>query len=129
MLNIFLVWFEGVIRNISGPLGRKIRYSYYKRRLFFCGNNVIIDEGVYFDNPKSITIQKNVWIDRNTILTAGPFNKNSRKHKVKGEILIPMGELHIMEGAHIAPFTLIQAHGGVRIGKNVTIIYILNSVI
>ena len=82
MRNLLSLWFQGYIRNISGPLGRKIRYKYYRKRFLVCGKNVVIDEGVYFDNPKLISIKDNVWIDRNTVLTAGAFDKSSRKFKL-----------------------------------------------
>jgi len=121
MLNQLLLLFEGLIRNIGGALGRKIRYKYYKKRLEGCGENVIIEEGVYFQNPKDIKLSNNVWIDKQAILIAGAFNSKDRKYFQKGESIIPWGKLLIADGVHIAPQTIIQAHGGLSIGKNVTI--------
>ena len=113
--------FESLIRNIGGSIGRKIRYSYYKRRFESCGSNVIIEEGVFFQNPNFMTFGSNIWIDKNSILIAGPFDNSKRKFKVKGDIKIPFGNLILSDGIHIAPFSLIQSHGGVFIGRNVTI--------
>jgi acetyltransferase-like isoleucine patch superfamily enzyme len=115
--------FESVIRNIDGSFGRRLRAFHYRRRLGACGKNVIIDAGVYFQNPKHIFIQDNVWIDRYAILIAGPFTASSRKFQAKQNEYYKgdTGNLSISSGVHIAPQSLIQAHGGVHIGKNVTI--------
>jgi acetyltransferase-like isoleucine patch superfamily enzyme len=118
---VFLELVESSIRHIGGPVGRKIRIWYYDKRLKSCGENCVIEEGVYITNPHLITLGNNVWIDKNTMLIAGAFDKNSRQYKEKGNRQIPWGELHIGKGCHIAPFSLIQAHGGVQIGENVTI--------
>jgi acetyltransferase-like isoleucine patch superfamily enzyme len=114
-------WFEGWLRNISGPIGRRLRLSYYRKRLKACGKGCVIEEGVHFTNPHYISLGDNVWIDKNTLLIAGAFDSTNRKYAVKGEETINWGELTIADGCHIAPFSLIQAHGGVSIGKHVTI--------
>lgn len=121
MGRIFREFFESWLRPLGGPIGRKLRIWYYRKRLKACGENCVIEEGVYITNPHLITFGNNVWIDKNTILVAGAFDKNSRQFKEKGNKQIPWGELHIGEGCHIAPFSLIQAHGGVQIGNNVTV--------
>ncbi|MFN3785618.1 MAG: acyltransferase [Thiothrix sp.] len=110
---------RGAIRNISGSVGRKIRYWYYSRRLGGCGKNVIIDEGVIIQGSRDIYLGDNVWIDRYCILMAGkvPLEPNAKVHNnpnyQHGE-----GELHIGNNVHITPYSLIQAHGGVQIGNN-----------
>ncbi len=53
-----------VITNISGNVGRKIRYLYYSKRFKKCGKNVLIDEGVIIQNPEWISIGNDVWIDK-----------------------------------------------------------------
>ncbi|MDI1323222.1 MAG: hypothetical protein PSV36_10765 [Algoriphagus sp.] len=121
MLEQLVLFYEGLIRNIGGGLGRKVRYQYYKKRLARCGENVNIEEGVYFENPKDIELSNNIWIDKQAILIAGAFNSVNRKYHQKGESIIPWGKLLIDDGVHLAPQTVIQAHGGLRIGKNVTI--------
>jgi galactoside O-acetyltransferase len=112
---------ESLIRNIGGAIGVKIRYMYYKKQLHSCGSNVVIEEGVYFENLKSISLGNNIWIDKYAILIGGAFNSNNRKYFQKGEIVIEWGDLIIDDGVHLAPFSLIQAHGGVKIGRDVTI--------
>lgn len=113
------LWIEFSIRNLPGGIGRKIRYYYYKLRLAKCGKNVVIDVGVIIQNPKSIYIGDNVWIDKNVILIAGKLKKGRKKmQKENSDYSFLEGELHIHKNVHIAPFVLIQAHGGVSIGEN-----------
>lgn len=105
---------------MPGTLGRKLRYWYYKKKLKKCGKNVIIDEGVIIQNPKWISIGNNVWIDKYCILIAGKANlegmlvKRIKNHNFEGQ----EGELIIGSNVHIAPFCLIQAHSGLKIGNN-----------
>lgn len=121
MSNHFCKLVESFIRPISGGIGRRLRYMYYRKKFKSCGENVIIDEGVYFENIHTISVGSNVWIDKNTILLGGAFNSDGRKVYKTGENKIPWGDLLLGNGVHIAPFSLIQSHGGVSIGENVTI--------
>lgn len=121
MLRVLKQILESLIRNIGGPIGRKIRYFYYRSQFYSCGNNVIIEEGVFFENPNKMVIGDNIWIDKNVILIAGAFNENDRNYYEKGINKIRWGELIISNRVHIAPFSLLQAHGGMKIGENVTI--------
>lgn len=113
--------FESLIRNISGTIGRKIRFLYYHNKLKSCGKNVVIDEGVFFENLKNISLGDNIWIDKHAILIGGAFKTEDRNFFEKGTKEIEWGDLLISNGVHVAPFSLIQAHGGVKIGENVTI--------
>lgn len=101
---------------MPGVLGRKIRYFYYKRKFKKCGKNVVIDEGVIIQNPRWISIGDNTWIDKYCILIAGKVNLEGRiiKKKKNPDFKGKEGELIIGCNAHIAPFCLIQANGGVQ---------------
>lgn len=112
---------ESFLRNIGGGLGKKLRYWYYRTKFKSCGKNIIIEEGVFFENVKHISLGDNVWIDKNVILIAGEFKPNGRKYHRKGDELVNPGDLIISNNVHVAPFVLIQAHGGVKIGEDVTI--------
>ena len=112
---------ESFLRNIGGGLGKKLRYWYYRTKFKSCGKNIIIEEGVFFENAKHISLGDNVWIDKNVILIAGEFKPNGRKYHRKGDELVNPGDLIISNNVHVAPFVLIQAHGGVKIGEDVTI--------
>ena len=121
MVSFLKTIIESLIRNIGGALGRKIRFFYYKGQFYSCGKNVIIEEGVFFENPKKMIFGNNIWIDKNVIIIAGAFNSNNRNYHEKGNNILNWGDLIISNGVHIAPFSLIQAHGGMKIGENVTI--------
>lgn len=113
---------ESLIRDISGPVGRKIRYLYYKHRFAQCGRNVIIDEGVIFENPEKMYLGNNVWIDKCCILIAGERSIPNKyvTVKVNRSYKFREGELHIGSNVHIGPQCIIQAHGGVSIGDYFT---------
>jgi acetyltransferase-like isoleucine patch superfamily enzyme len=121
MLNQFKRLFESSIRNIGGLLGRKLRFWYYRTQFESCGSNIIIHEGVFFENPKTMVLGNNIWIDKNAILLGGAFNSKDRKFYQKGLVDIEWGDLIIGDNVHVAAHSLIQAHGGVKIGSNVTI--------
>lgn len=109
---------EGLIRNISGSLGIFIRRGYYSFRLGKCGKKLVISEGVFFDKPKCIEIGDKVWIDRNSILIAG---KNSVKHQIYGPYSENLaGRILIGSNVHIGIGTILQGHGGIKIGDYFT---------
>ncbi len=110
---------ESCLRNISGGLGRWMRYHYYKRRLGGCGKNVVFDIGVNIQSPKSVFLADNVWLDNYVIIIAGSANpKNKIKFKENASYQYKIGELHIGKGVHIAPLSVLQTHGGMSIGEN-----------
>jgi galactoside O-acetyltransferase len=105
-----------------GTLGRKLRYFYYRKRFKRCGKNVVIEEGVIIEKPESIIIGDNVWIDKYSILLAGLVDtKNGICKKRENRYFTgKAGELTIGSGVHIGMFNILQAHGGISIGNNVT---------
>ena len=114
---------ESVIRNISGGVGRRIRYAYYKRRFARCGHNVIIDVGVVIENPGLMEFGDNVWINSYTQLVAGiPDNTDNRIMKVVINKDYPgkSGRLYIGSGVGVGSYNILHAFGGLFIGKNVT---------
>jgi acetyltransferase-like isoleucine patch superfamily enzyme len=82
---------EGLIRNIPGPIGFKIRSFYYRFRFGHLGKNVLIDIGVIFNGPANIFIGDYVWIDS----------------YCKFEAML--GEIRVGRRVHIAPFVVIGA--------------------
>ncbi len=108
------------ITYLPGPTGRKLRYLYWRGKFKKCGKNVIIDEGVIIQNPEWISIGDNVWIDKYCVLIAGPVDLENINVKIKKNenFKYSYGELIIEDNIHIAPFCIIQAHGGVHIRKN-----------
>lgn len=84
---------------------------------------MVIDVGVVFQHPALISLSDDVWIDRYAVLIAGRVVPGKRKFKEKlnHDFLGQAGSLSLASGVHVAPFVLLQAHGGLTIGKNVTI--------
>lgn len=108
---------------MPGPTGRRLRYYYWRKKFKKCGKNVLIDEGVIIQGAEYISIGDNVWIDKYSVLMAGPvkFNDNSVVKRIENKnFKYEEGELIIGNGIHIGISNIIQAHGGVYIGNNVT---------
>lgn len=107
---------------MPGATGRRLRYLYYRRKFKKCGKNVIIDEGVIIQNPEWISVGDNVWIDKYSVLIAGPVDLRESIVKKRENLnyKFQVGELIIGSGVHIGIYNIIQAHGGVFIGNNVT---------
>jgi len=105
---------------IPGPIGSALRYRYYKRRLKYLGKGVIIDVGVYIQNPQYVSIGDNTWIDKYVILLAGPpTGERETVHKQNLNYRLGTGELYIGKNCHISPFCIISGMGGVIIGDDV----------
>jgi len=107
---------------MPGVLGKKLRYWYYKKKFKRCGKNVIIDEGVIIQGAEWISIGDNVWIDKYCVLIAGKVDLEGKIIKRKGnkDFRWEEGELIIGSGVHIGSFNILQAHGGVYLGNNIT---------
>lgn len=113
---------EMSVTNVPGPLGRALRYRYWRGRVKSMGRGVKIDVGVRILNPEWVTIGDNTWIDSFVILLAGPAKRGDGPFYCKGNPDFPHGEGELIIGrnVHIANFVVIQGHGGVKIGDNIT---------
>lgn len=110
---------EDIIRDISGPMGIRVRRFYYRLRLGSLGAEVTIDTGVYLISPSNIFIGNNCWIDKGVIITAGaPAIGLSISHASDREDFI--GKVVIGDNSHIGIGNIIQGHGGVCIGDDFT---------
>ncbi len=102
-----------------GSIGRRLRYLYYRGKFKSCGYSVTIDTGVVLIGLENISLGNNVWLDTGCILIAGKANFDGRIVKRKpASKCIAEGELFIGSDVHLAPFCIVQAHGGVCIGDN-----------
>ncbi|MDM8553301.1 hypothetical protein QUF75_01035 [Desulfococcaceae bacterium HSG7] len=101
---------------LPGPIGVKLRYRFWKKRLNFLGKNVIIDVGVYLQNPQFISLDDNCWIDRGVIILAGA-DKTQRPRRYIPNKMFPIekGMVHIGKKVHIAPYSIISGIGGIYI--------------
>jgi galactoside O-acetyltransferase len=113
---------EDMIRNVSGPVGIRLRRSYYKRRLGAAGVKLRIDTGVSFQNPKDIYLGSHVWIDKDCILIAGKIEAHSGAiaKKRNDQANLKEGCIEIGSYTHVGIANIIQGHGGVSIGEYFT---------
>lgn len=111
-----------LICNVPGGIGRTLRRLHYKRRLGSMGKGVIIDCGVRILNPQWVHIGDNTWIDSNVLILASPAKNSDVKIYRKFESAdVKEGEVRIEENCHIAPFVVLQGHGGLLVGANTTV--------
>lgn len=110
------VWLT-VILQMPGPVGDRLRRTYYRRRLRHLGDDVRIDVGVQIDGPEHVSIGDRVWIDKYAVLLAGPPRAGKRKliRRPNPDFEFSEGDLVVGPNTHIAPHTVINAHGGVQI--------------
>lgn len=113
---------ESCLRGIGGRAGRYLRFGYYKLRLRKCGRGVFIDTGVHLINPSRISLEDGVWVDKNVILIAGALPLKAEKVKRIENLSFQgiEGEIHVGAYSHIGLMTVIQGHGGVRLGRYCT---------
>jgi galactoside O-acetyltransferase len=95
--------FEGLIRNIPGAIGFKLRYYYYKIICKKIGKNVLIDVGVILSGPANISIDDYTWIDSYCIINA------------------MLGEVRVGKRIHISSFVIIGSREPVIIEDYVAI--------
>ncbi len=124
LINYFKEIYISWIRNLDGNLGRKLRFSFYKKHLKYLGDNAFIDTGVFMQGPEFISIGDNTHIDKSCILVASSDNLDLSYRAIKEvgdeDCEIKKGELFIGKNTHIVQNCLIFAYGGVYIGDNCT---------
>jgi acetyltransferase-like isoleucine patch superfamily enzyme len=113
---------EGVVSNWPGPLGSRLRVAYWKQRLGGVGERCRIDVGVVIRSPEHVFLGDDVWLDCYAVLIAGPPWPGPRVRTLPNPAFRGVrGQIHIGDRVHIAPHTIVQGHGGVSIGKDVTL--------
>lgn len=106
-----------LVRNLPGRSGVMLRRLYWRARLGQLGSGVIFGRNVQITRPVDVFIGDNCWIDDNVTLIAGaPGERPGMKREVADPI-VQEGRLEIGERCHIGVGVVIQAHGGVRIGR------------
>jgi acetyltransferase-like isoleucine patch superfamily enzyme len=123
--NTLLNLVESSLRNISGGIGQKLRFMYYKHRFKSCGKGVKIDSHVFIYNPENISIGDDVWIMPFTILHGG------NKHKLNGNRVLLKNNKHLIchdetllvigSQVSIGSHSIIHGYGGLEIEDKVTI--------
>lgn len=119
--SILLSSVADALRHIGGPLGVRLRRTFYRSYLSECGRGLVIDTGVSLIEPEWISLGDNVWIDKNVVIIAGPAPRHERVEvRTKCSSKLAPGRVTIGSGAHIGIGTVIQGHGGITIGKRFT---------
>ena len=109
------VW-QMFITYLPGRGGQFLRYVYWRRRLGHLGKKVNIDVGVYFQNPKFISIDDHRWIDRGVVILAGRDRSHRHRHLIANpKFPLEKGRVYIGKHVHIAPYAVVSGIGGVYI--------------
>lgn len=104
------------ITYLPGEIGFRLRYLFWEKRLKFLGKSVRIDIGVYFQNPRFISIDDSCWIDRGVMILAGADTSNRKRYLFPNDKFpLDKGMVHIGKKVHIGPFSIISGIGGVYI--------------
>lgn len=113
---------EWLIADMPGALGRRLRRAYWGRRLRHMGQGVQIDTGVRIVNPGHVSIGDNCWLDHGAQIIAGPPRPGDRRlwQGDNPDFTGTVGEVRLGRNVHVANFCVLQGHGGLQIGDNIT---------
>lgn len=103
----------------EGPLGYALRRLYWGRRLARLGRGVRIEPGVWIQRPEFVELRDGAWIDRGTILLAGP-DESSRPRRTVAIPGFPMrpGDMVVGARVHVGPGCVLSGMGGMLIGDD-----------
>ena len=90
-------------RNISGPIGMKIRYFLFKLQLEKIGTDCLFDIGINITGPRNISIGSRTWIDSYVCISAY------------------LGQVKIGNNCHIGPHVVMGSRKPIIIGDRVGI--------
>lgn len=112
---MFVTW-------LPGPVGRFLRFRYWRRRLQHLGEGTRIDVGVYIQQPSSVRIGSGSWIDRHVQILAGrPTGDRATFLEENHDFAFAAGDVVIGDHTHIGPFVVLSGIGGIHIGSNNTV--------
>jgi len=109
-----------LLRNIGGLVGIRLRRGFYRILLGKCGKNLVIDIGVSLIEPGWLSFGDNVWIDKNVVIIAGLAPHAEVERRARLHCDAEPGHVAIGDNSHIGIGTIIQGHGGIKIGRNFT---------
>lgn len=115
------IW-QMLLSYLPGPIGYGLRYRFWAKRLKYLGAKVLIDVGVYFQNPEFISIEDRCWIDRGVIILAGPDKSHRARRKLdNAEFQLECGTVLIGKGVHIGAYSVLSGMSGVNISSDCTL--------
>lgn len=107
---------------LDGPLGYKLRYRFWKKKLKYLGENVLIDTNVFISNPEYISIGSHTHIDKNCILVGSSpdldLSNRYLKTRTNRHYIGKKGQITIGDDCHLSQNTMVYGYGGVSIGNN-----------
>jgi len=92
-----------IFRNISGPVGMKIRYFLFKLKFEKIGSDCLFDIGINITGPRNISIGSRTWIDSYVCISAY------------------LGQVKIGNNCHIGPHVVMGSRKPIIIGDRVGI--------
>lgn len=107
-----------IVRNWPGQIGSRIRVLVLRKFCESCGKGVYISEGVYIRSPQYLILGDNVWIDSGVTINCGTIGSLENKTVITNSRQVE--GCVIGSNSHIGIDSIIQAHGGVKIGENFT---------
>lgn len=109
-----------ILRNLPGSGGRALRAAYWRARLGALGRGATIGKNVEIVGPEWVFIGDDCWVDDDVTLIAGPPSGERAVYDV-GTGAVPLGRLEVGSRVHIGRQVIVQAHGGVRIGSDLSL--------
>jgi acetyltransferase-like isoleucine patch superfamily enzyme len=112
-----------LVRYLPGPLGVRLRRRHWGRRLGSLGEGVRIDENVHIVNPEHVHIGARCWLATGVFIGAGPASTAGRDvmERPNPDFTGARGQVRIGDDSYLAPAVLVNGHGGVEIGENVSV--------
>lgn len=109
-----------VVTHFPGRTGHILRRRYWKTRLRYLGENVLIETGVDFQNPGFIHIEENCWIDKGVEMLAGMDDSDREKVVIRNlNFKGDPGVIYIGKNVHIGIGCIISGiSGGVHISDD-----------
>jgi len=113
---------EWAITYWPGGVGRALRKLYWKPRLGAMGERCVIDVGVIIQGAEHVFLGDDVWLDNYVQIIAGPHRPGEDlRVKPNARYRGGPGQVRLCGGNHVAPFCVLQGHGGLWIGRDVGI--------
>jgi acetyltransferase-like isoleucine patch superfamily enzyme len=106
---------------LPGDLGIVLRRLYYKRKFKSCGNNLIVETGVFVDNPHLVSVGDNVVIDKYCIISSGIDLTGIINRKDNLDFFYSEGEIVIGNDVHLVHNCIVMGYGGVKISDKCTL--------
>lgn len=114
---------EWLVVGLPGDAGIALRHAVYRRRFRHLGRDVVFEPGVRIAGAEWISIGDNCWIDQGVVLLAGPPGEGGRviAREPNPAYAGAEGELTIGRNVHVAAGAVLSAHGGMRLGSDLTV--------